>query len=37
MWVLTGDENEAALAAYRSAGGTLDPAQRMLSWTFARD
>jgi ribosomal protein S18 acetylase RimI-like enzyme len=37
MWVLTGDENEAALAAYRSAGGTLDPAQRMLSWTFACD
>jgi ribosomal protein S18 acetylase RimI-like enzyme len=37
MWVLTDDENAAAVATYRSAGATLDPAQRMLSWTFARD
>jgi ribosomal protein S18 acetylase RimI-like enzyme len=38
MWVLTDDENAAALATYRAAGGTLEPAaQRMLSWTFARD
>jgi ribosomal protein S18 acetylase RimI-like enzyme len=35
MWVLTDDENAAALATYRSAGGTLDPPQRMLTWTFA--
>ena len=34
MWVLTDDENTAALAAYRAAGGTPDPLQRMLTWTF---
>jgi len=35
MWVLTDDDNGAALAAYRSAGGVLDAAPRMLTWTFA--
>ena len=35
MWVLTDDENAAALATYRAAGGTLEPPQRMLTWTFA--
>jgi ribosomal protein S18 acetylase RimI-like enzyme len=37
MWVLTDDDNAAALATYRAAGGTPDPPQRMLIWTFARD
>jgi hypothetical protein len=37
LWALTGDDNTAALAAYRSAGGTPDPPQRMLTWTFTRD
>ena len=34
MWVLTDDENAAALAAYRAAGGADDGAHRMLTWTF---
>jgi ribosomal protein S18 acetylase RimI-like enzyme len=34
MWVLTDDENAAALAAYRAAGGVADSAPRMLTWTF---
>ncbi len=33
MWVLTDDDNTAALAAYESAGGKLDePPARMISW-----
>lgn len=36
MWALTDDENAAALATYRAAGGTSGPPQRMLTWTFAQ-
>ena len=36
MWVLTDDDNAAALATYQAAGGTPDTPQRMLTWTFAR-
>jgi ribosomal protein S18 acetylase RimI-like enzyme len=36
MWLLTDDDNAAALATYRAAGGTPDPPQRILTWTFAR-
>lgn len=35
MWVLTDDENAAALAAYRAAGGVDEGPQRMLTWTFS--
>jgi ribosomal protein S18 acetylase RimI-like enzyme len=35
MWVLTDDDNAAALAAYRAAGGVLDAAPRMLTWEFS--
>jgi ribosomal protein S18 acetylase RimI-like enzyme len=35
MWALTDAENAAALATYRSAGGTSDPPPHMLTWTFA--
>jgi hypothetical protein len=34
MWVLTDDDNEAALRTYRSAGATDSSPQVMLSWTF---
>lgn len=32
MWVLTDDDNAAALAAYAAAGGRVDGRQVMLSW-----
>lgn len=36
MWVLTDDDNAAALGAYRRAGGTATgQSQRMLEWTFS--
>jgi ribosomal protein S18 acetylase RimI-like enzyme len=35
MWVLTDEDNSAALATYAAAGATREPAQVMLSWTFA--
>jgi len=35
MWVLTDDDNAAALAAYRGAGGIVGETSRMLSWEFS--
>jgi ribosomal protein S18 acetylase RimI-like enzyme len=32
MWVLTDDDNEAALTVYQRAGGTRRPPQVMLDW-----
>ena len=34
MWVLTDDENAAALAAYRAAGAGEPEPSVMLTWTF---
>jgi ribosomal protein S18 acetylase RimI-like enzyme len=34
MWVLTDDDNEAALASYRSAGGEREGSNVMFEWTF---
>jgi ribosomal protein S18 acetylase RimI-like enzyme len=34
MWVLTDEDNAAALAAYRAAGGGDPEPSVMLSWTF---
>jgi ribosomal protein S18 acetylase RimI-like enzyme len=34
MWVLTDDDNAAALGAYRAAGGGAPDPQVMLSWEF---
>lgn len=36
MWVLTDEDNAAALHTYAAAGGTDPQKQTMLSWTFAR-
>ncbi len=36
MWVLTDTDNTAAQAVYTRAGGTPEPNQMMLSWTFNR-
>jgi len=36
MWVLTDDDNEAALASYPSAGGKPSP-QVMFAWTFQEE
>ena len=35
MWVLTDDDNVAALAAYRSAGASEESAHVMLTWTWS--
>jgi hypothetical protein len=35
MWVLTDDDNDAALATYASAGGARSN-QVMLDWTFSQ-
>jgi len=35
MWVLTEDENLAALATYRAAGGVIGSANRTAEWQFA--
>jgi len=37
MWVLTDEDNAAALAAYRAAGAGRADEQVMLSWTFDPD
>jgi ribosomal protein S18 acetylase RimI-like enzyme len=37
MWVLTDEDNAAALATYVAAGARREPAQVMLSWTFAEE
>jgi ribosomal protein S18 acetylase RimI-like enzyme len=34
MWVVTGEDNEAALATYSRAGGTPEKDQVVLAWTF---
>ena len=34
MWVLTDDDNEAALKAYRRAGATAEESTRLLEWRF---
>ena len=34
MWVLTDDDNPAAVRAYTSAGGTPEPLTRLIAWTF---
>jgi ribosomal protein S18 acetylase RimI-like enzyme len=34
MWVLTEDDNRAALATYTAAGAARDPDATMLSWRF---
>jgi ribosomal protein S18 acetylase RimI-like enzyme len=36
MWVVTEQNNAAALATYRSAGGTPDGNQLVLQWGFGR-
>jgi GNAT superfamily N-acetyltransferase len=35
MWVLTDDDNEAALATYGAAGATRESTPVMLSWQFS--
>jgi ribosomal protein S18 acetylase RimI-like enzyme len=34
MWVLTDDDNAAAIAAYQRAGGQNPKAQTLLEWNF---
>ena len=34
MWVLTDDDNPAAVKAYTAASGTLEPLTRLIAWTF---
>jgi ribosomal protein S18 acetylase RimI-like enzyme len=34
MWVLTNEDNSAAMRTYAAAGGTDARKQTMLSWTF---
>ena len=34
MWVLTEDDNEAALRTYRAAGGAETSSHLMLTWPF---
>lgn len=36
MWVLTDDDNTAAIRTYAAAGGTDHQQQMMVSWTFDR-
>jgi ribosomal protein S18 acetylase RimI-like enzyme len=36
MWVLTDDDNVAALATYRGAGAVKDSLNVMLEWDFRR-
>ena len=35
MWVLTDDDNVAAVATYRAAGGDVGDTSRLLSWEFS--
>ena len=37
MWVLTDDDNAAAMAAYRGAGGAVGETSRLLSWEFRNE
>jgi ribosomal protein S18 acetylase RimI-like enzyme len=34
MWVLTDDDNPAAVHAYEAAGGQQEPLTRLIAWTF---
>jgi ribosomal protein S18 acetylase RimI-like enzyme len=34
MWVLTDDDNEAAVATYRSGGAEREGPHAMFEWTF---
>jgi ribosomal protein S18 acetylase RimI-like enzyme len=34
MWVLTDDDNPAAVRAYTAAGGMPEPLTRLIAWTF---
>ena len=34
MWVLTDNDNTAAVRAYTAAGGTQEPLTRLIAWTF---
>jgi ribosomal protein S18 acetylase RimI-like enzyme len=34
MWVLTDDDNPAAVRAYTAAGGRLEPLTRLIAWEF---
>jgi ribosomal protein S18 acetylase RimI-like enzyme len=34
MWVIAGEDNAAALATYRRAGGMPEEEQVVLAWTF---
>jgi ribosomal protein S18 acetylase RimI-like enzyme len=36
MWVLTEDDNQAALATYQAAGGTRESESVMVTWEFPR-
>jgi ribosomal protein S18 acetylase RimI-like enzyme len=36
MWVITSEDNAAALATYRRAGGVPEDKQVVLVWTFAQ-
>ena len=35
MWVLTDDDNIAAMATYRAAGGAVGDTSRLISWEFS--
>jgi ribosomal protein S18 acetylase RimI-like enzyme len=37
MWVLTSEDNDAALAAYASTDGTPEPGQVVITWEFSPD
>ena len=34
MWVLTDDDNPAAVRTYTAAGGALEPLTRLIAWNF---
>ena len=34
MWVLTDDDNPAAVRTYTAAGGRPEPLTRLIAWTF---
>lgn len=34
MWVITDQEDGAALATYRGSGGAAEPGQVVFVWTF---
>jgi hypothetical protein len=37
MWVLTDDDNPAAVKAYLAAGAKLEDSTRLLAWTFTTE